>query len=58
MRCENSFCIYHSRGTCILDAIEINSVGMCTACIYPDIDEEVLSGAKIKLLQYYKEADN
>lgn len=57
MRCENSFCIYLAGEECILDAIEINSMGMCTECIYPNIDENVLSEAKRKLLEYYAEAD-
>ncbi len=58
MRCENSFCIYLSNGECILDTIEINSVGMCTECIYPNIDATILNEAKSELLKYYEKADN
>ena len=32
-------------------------MGMCTECIYPNIDENVLSEAKRKLLEFYAEAD-
>lgn len=33
MKCENLYCIYEQNGKCILDEIEINSVGMCSECI-------------------------
>ena len=54
MKCENNFCIYQSEGRCILDEIDIDSLGMCTSCIYPKIDEKILNKAKIKLLRYYE----
>mgnify|MGYP007106054797 CR=1 FL=1 len=57
MQCENSFCIYFSNGQCILDAIEVNSVGMCAECIYPNIDETILNEAKLKLLKHYENED-
>ena len=58
MNCENKFCIYQSEGECILEEIDIDSLGMCADCIYPDIDEEVLNQAKLRLLNFYKEIDN
>ena len=57
MQCENSFCIYHSGGQCILDTIEVNSVGMCAECIYPNIDETILNEAKSELLKQYEKAE-
>ena len=58
MKCENSFCIYQSKGKCILKDINIDSLGMCTECIYPEINEEILNQAKFKLLKKYKKTDN
>ena len=58
MKCENSFCIYQTNGICMLDSVEINSFGMCTECIYPDIDEKALNQAKKKLLKYYNQENN
>ena len=57
MKCENSFCIYQTNGKCILDTVEINSFGMCTECIYPDIDEKTLNQAKKKLLNFFEKQD-
>ena len=54
MNCENSFCIYQSKGKCTLDKINIDSLGMCTECIYPDIDEEIINQAKLKLLKNHE----
>ena len=54
MNCENYFCIYQSKGKCTLNKIDINNLGMCTECIYPDIDEEIINKAKLKLLKEYE----
>ena len=58
MKCENRFCIYHSKGECTLDRIEIDGRGMCAECIYPDIDEGILEQAKTNLLKFYDEGDH
>ena len=57
MNCENTFCIYQSKGKCLLCKVEIDSLGMCTECIYPDIDEEILNKAKSELLKKYQITD-
>ena len=57
MKCENSFCIYQSKGKCILNKVDIDSLGMCAECIYPDIDEEILNQAKLKLLKNYEKSN-
>lgn len=58
MRCENSFCIYQSKGNCMLDQIDIDYLGMCAECIQPDIDKEILYQAKLKLLKKYDKIDD
>ena len=55
MKCENSYCVYQSKGKCTLKNIEINALGMCTEVIYVDIDEFVLNKEKNKLLKTFKE---
>ena len=57
MNCENSFCIYQSKGQCILETVNINSVGMCAECIYPDIDDDLINQAKLELLKQYEKTD-
>ncbi len=57
MKCENRFCIYQCDGVCKIAEISIDSLGMCTACIYPDLDDKVLNQAKLKLLKEYEELD-
>jgi len=54
MNCENIFCIYQSKGKCVLSEVELDSSGMCLDCIYPDIDEDILNRAKLKLLKKYQ----
>ena len=58
MKCENNFCIYQCSGKCILDEVSIDNLGVCTECIYPDIDEEILYQAKLKLLKRYEKTGN
>lgn len=53
MLCENSFCIYQSKGECTLEEIEIDVSGFCNCCIYPNIDEKILNIYKQKLLDKY-----
>ncbi len=58
MRCKNDFCIYQSEEKCTLEEICIDCSGLCANCIYPDIDEKILTQAKLKLLRKYDKADN
>ena len=55
MKCENKFCIYESKGKCTLYEIKIDSLGMCTECIYPEIDEKIINEAKLKTLKRLEE---
>ncbi|MBR3767073.1 MAG: hypothetical protein IKL10_02415 [Clostridia bacterium] len=57
MNCANSFCIYQLKGKCMIENISIDYLGMCAECIYPDMDEEILRQAKLKLLKKYEEQD-
>lgn len=54
MNCENNFCIYQSNGECILKEINIDGLGMCTECIYPNIDINILNKAKTDFLKRYE----
>ena len=51
MKCENLFCIYQSGDYCTLDCTELDIQGQCKECIYPDIDNTVLSEIKAKHLE-------
>ncbi len=45
MICENNYCIYWSRNSCILDEIYLNNLGICESCInvsIPDDELEIL----------------
>ena len=53
MKCENSYCVYQKQGKCTLDQIQINISGMCSECIYVDLEDSVLDKAKDKLLNSY-----
>jgi len=57
MDCENLCCIYQSKGECTVEEIGIDMMGMCTTCIYPDIDNIILEKAKKELLNKFMERD-
>ncbi|MBQ3005473.1 MAG: hypothetical protein IJD88_06035 [Clostridia bacterium] len=50
MNCENDLCIYQENGVCILDEIELDFQGQCTACIRIDIEDSDLKKLKRKNL--------
>ncbi len=58
MRCENIFCIYQSNGRCTLDEVSMDILGMCTECIYANIDKDILEQARVKLLKEYEKLDS
>jgi len=53
MKCAFDYCIYNKDFFCILDEIEINSIGMCEACIVVSIPEKELQSFKEKELEKY-----
>jgi hypothetical protein len=55
INCELVLCVYYENGKCILDSIEINSLGMCDACITVDIPEEYISEKRQALLKQFEE---
>lgn len=52
--CENHFCIYRSKGRCILDQISLDMQGCCDECIYVTIPEELLAKERETILNSYK----
>lgn len=54
MKCEYMLCIYHSDNACILDDIEVNSVGMCESCITVNIPEEYVMKERETALARFK----
>lgn len=57
MNCENRLCVYWRENLCILDKIEIDSLGMCSACILVDIAETQLRAAREAFLRREDAAD-
>ena len=47
--CENQFCIYFEDNTCLFGAISLDATGLCTSCIYVNIDEAHLAEQRKKL---------
>jgi len=50
MNCENNYCIYNSDGACVLDKVNIDSLGMCDGCIMITLDEDFLKAEKARQL--------
>ena len=50
LSCQNEFCIYQKKGTCILEKIQLDIQGNCTDCIYISVKEETLNNLKEKHL--------
>lgn len=55
MDCENTLCVYWAADSCILDEISIDPLGMCSAYIQLNIDEETLKAGREKFLERAKE---
>lgn len=55
LTCDFNLCIYQKEGHCILDAIDINSCGICDNAIVVDLPERKLAVLKEKQLS---EIDN
>ncbi len=55
MNCENALCIYNEDMICSLDEIYLNSCGMCTDCIIPNIPQEILQSCKKIAIKRLKE---
>ena len=51
MKCEVDYCVYNRDCACILDKIEIDSVGMCGACEFVAIPAEILEKHKADRLK-------
>jgi len=50
MKCEQNYCIYNKHRKCILDETEINSLGMCDACILVYLEQDFLDAEKKRQL--------
>ena len=48
MECCNRLCIYEENGSCSLDEIDLNELGLCGQCITISIDEITLKNLKKK----------
>lgn len=51
MICEVEYCIYNRNFMCILEATEINSLGMCEECILILLDKDFLEAEKERQLR-------
>jgi len=51
MKCEVEYCVYNRDFVCILDEPEINSLGMCSACIIISLDKIFLEKEKERQLR-------
>ncbi len=51
IKCENEFCIYCKNNKCILDVIQIDSMGICSECIRISIEKNQLNYMKRKLFE-------
>ncbi len=51
MKCEVDFCIYQKDGKCIVDKIQINSLGMCDTRIDVSFDSKFIEETKQKQLE-------
>jgi len=55
MKCEFDYCIYNMGFVCILDEIQINSLGMCETCEIVIVPKEKLEEYKRKRLKEIEE---
>ena len=46
MNCEYSYCIYNKKSACVLDTIQMDSLGMCEMCEIVTVPKENLEKYK------------
>ncbi len=51
MKCAFEYCIYNEEFACILNEVEMNSIGQCKDCIIVSFPEEKLAEYKRKQMQ-------
>jgi hypothetical protein len=51
MKCEFEYCIYNNERHCVLDEIEVDSLGMCRSCEIVAVPDEILRELKEKRLR-------
>jgi len=54
MKCEFDYCIYNKEHTCILDEIQIDSLGMCSECEIISVSKESVEKYKRTRLEEIK----
>lgn len=55
MNCEFNDCIYNKGSSCILDEIQVNSLGMCESCEIVAVPKEILETLKNRRLKEIEE---
>lgn len=53
LKCELEYCVYNKRSTCVLDEIEVNTLGMCALCTTLSFDADFLEREKERQRQEY-----
>ena len=51
MNCACDYCLYNKGFTCILDGVNINSLGYCDDCVMVSINKETLTTEKERQLR-------
>jgi len=55
MKCELNYCIHNNEFNCILDQVQLNSLGMCDECELVTIPEKTLEKCKRARLREIEE---
>ena len=57
MKCDFDYCIYNTRSICVLDEIQIDSLGMCIEYEIVTIPKEILEKYKKRRLKEIEEIE-
>lgn len=58
IQCGNHFCIYYDNAVCLLNSVSLDIVGLCSNCIYVDIEQEYLATQRKRLLRELEQPDD
>lgn len=59
MHCDNEMCVYNDEENgCMLEEIEINSIGMCSGYTLLTLDEEKREEIRSEMLKSFAEFDD
>ena len=57
IKCGNEFCIYFENGSCILDSVSLDEMGICEEILLISAEEKWLAEKRKELLEKFEQLE-